>query len=109
MPGGLLGTVLRMLLGVLAFVLMLGALLVGAVLALGVVAWALLRGRRPGARVFSTSFQRMRRPAAGREDPSVRPAWGGQNRPAGQGAVIDIEVREVPDNGRPGATLQSER
>jgi hypothetical protein len=100
-PTGVLGLVLRMGLGLLAFVLVLGALLVGAVLALGLVAWALVRGRRPSVQVFSSSFQRMRRPAAG--------SGSGRSAPAAAGAVIDIEAREVPDNGRPDAPLRPAR
>jgi hypothetical protein len=117
---GVLGLVLRLALGLLAFALLLGALLVGAVLTLGLVAWTLLRGRRPTVQVFSSSFQRMRRPAADRNGGSGRSTGRNTGRntgrstpvaPAGTGTgtVIDIEAREVPDNGQPGATLQSER
>lgn len=115
-PMGVLGLVLRLALGLLAFALLLGALLVGAVLTLGLVAWTLLRGRRPTVQVFSSSFQRMRRPAADRNGGSGRSTGRNTGRstpvaPAGTGTgtVIDIEAREVPDNGQPGATLQSER
>ena len=110
---GVLGLVLRLALGLLAFALLLGAVLVGAVLALGLVTWALLRGRRPTVQVFRSSFQRMRRPGAGRNGRSDRSGdsgdSSGRSARAAPGAVIDIEAREVPDNGRPGATLQSER
>ncbi len=116
---GVLGLVLRLALGLLAFALLVGALLVGAVLALGLVTWALLRGRRPTVQVFRSSFQRMRRPGAGRNGRSDRSGdsgdsgdscdSSGRSARAAPGAVIDIEAREVPDNGRPGATLQSKR
>jgi hypothetical protein len=81
---GLPGLLLRLGLGVLTLVLMLGTLLVGAVLAIGLLAWALLRGRRlpPGA--FSATFQRARR--AGRPRAAADP-----------GPVIDIEARVVPE------------
>ncbi len=104
--GGLLGTLLRLAAGVLAFVLMLGALLVGAALALGLVVWALLRGRRPQAQVFNTSFQRMRRQRATGQAGAPSPGHAQAARP---GAVIDIEAREVPDDGRPTATLRPDR
>jgi hypothetical protein len=91
----LLGGVLRLAAGLLAFVLMLGALLVGAALALGLVAWALLRGRRPGARVFGSGFQRVRPGPAGA-------AGGRATRPPG--AVIDGEGREVPEHPDHGQT-----
>ena len=101
----LLGGLLRLAAGVLAFVLMLGALLVGAALALGLVAWALLRGRRPQAQVFGSAFQRMRR--------GPRPTRGHGSDPwrsaAPAGAVVDVEAREVPDDGRAKTTLQSDR
>lgn len=44
----LLGSVLRIVLIAGGMLLMLGALLLGLMLASGVVLWALLRGRRPG-------------------------------------------------------------
>jgi hypothetical protein len=82
---GLLRGLIRLALAVSAFMLLMAALFLGLLLALGLVAWALLRGRRPARGVFKGSFQRARARTA---------------RP--QGEVIDVEVREVPDSGRPG-------
>jgi hypothetical protein len=71
----LLGTVLALC----AVVLVIGALLLGLVLASGIVLWALLRGRRPGP---------------------VNLRWGGMpgargfGRPEG-GEVVDVQAREV--------------
>ena len=103
----LLGGLLRLAAGLLALFLMLGALLVGAALALGLVAWALLRGRRPQAQVFSSSFQRMRKGPRG-AGPQRQPG-AGQGADATMEAVVDIEVREVPDDGRPTTTLRPGR
>lgn len=70
----------RLAVALLALVVMLGALLVGTVLAIGLVSWSLLRGRRPAQGLFTTSFRRARQ----------RSTWA-------EGAVIDIEAREVPE------------
>ena len=80
---------LRAALALFGLALMLAALLAGAVLALGLTIWALLRGRRP---------------------PPARFAWrgfpppGGRSRvpprAAGSGEVIDIEAREVHSGDR---------
>jgi hypothetical protein len=77
---------LRLGLGVLGIFLMLGALLVGALLAVGLLCWALIRGRRlpPGA--FSAAFQRQR---------------GFHRETKAPGAVIDIEARVVVDQHGP--------
>jgi hypothetical protein len=73
---------LRAALALFGLVLMLAALLMGAMLALGLTVWALLRGRRP---------------------PPARFAWRGFPPPGGRGSarpaageVVDIEAREVP-------------
>ena len=78
----------RMLSAVLGFallvggtLLMLGALLLGLVLASGVVLWALLRGRRPGP--VNLHWGRMPRPR------------GFGPRAPGQGDVVDVQAREV--------------
>ena len=78
---------LRGALALFGLALLLSALFAGAVLAIALTVWALLRGRRP---------------------PPVRFAWRGFQPPgrrgrvppgaAGAGEVVDIEVREV----RPG-------
>jgi hypothetical protein len=77
----------RLLLGIGALVLLLSSLVLGLLLTLVVVPWALLRGRRPGPVRFSWhSTQRA-------------PGWG---RPGGfrhtpaQGDVVDVEARELP-------------
>jgi len=91
---GLVGAVLRIVLALAAFLLMLGALLVGALLALGLVTWALLRGRRPAVGVFSSTMQRARRPAG-----QGTRAW---QVGRAQGPIVDVEAREVPDAQSPG-------
>jgi hypothetical protein len=78
--GGIGRALAGLLLAVSAVVVMLGALLVAVVLTVGLVIWALLRGRRPAQGVFNASFQRARR---------------GRSAPLGE--VVDVEVREVPD------------
>jgi hypothetical protein len=75
---------LRAALAVFGLLLMLFALVFGAMLALGLTVWALLRGRRPPpARFAWRGF-----PPPGGRAPG-RPAAGG-------GEVVDIEAREVP-------------
>jgi hypothetical protein len=76
------GALLRLGLGVLGIFLMLGALLVGAMLALGLLGWALLRGRRLPPGTFSAAFQRQR---------------GFRREAKAPGAVIDVEARVVAD------------
>jgi len=71
--------VLRTTLALASIVLMIGAMLLGLVLAAGIVCWALLRGRRPGPvnlRWGSTAMSR-------------RP------RQASAGEVVDVQAREV--------------
>jgi hypothetical protein len=71
---------LRIVLLISAMVLMIGAMLLGLVLASGVLLWALLRGRRPGP---------------------VNLRWGHMPRPRGfgqappRGEVVDVQAREV--------------
>jgi hypothetical protein len=79
LPQRLLSAGLRFALIVGGMILMLGALLLGLVLASGVVLWALLRGRRPGP---------------------VNLRWGYMPRPRGfgpraYGEVVDVQAREV--------------
>lgn len=79
LPQRLLSALLRFVLVVGGMMLMAGALLLGLVLASGVVLWALLRGRRPGP---------------------VNLRWGGMPRPRGfgpraTGDVVDVQAREV--------------
>jgi hypothetical protein len=71
--------VLRAIVAVAAIVLMVGALLLGLVVAAGIVCWALLRGRRPGP---------------------VNLRWGTTTvsrgpRQAPTGEVVDVQVREL--------------
>jgi hypothetical protein len=75
---------LKMALGLFGLVLLLGALMLGLMLALGIVIWARLRGRRAAPGVFTAAFHTARR----------RPA-------APVGEVVDVEVREVPDVPQP--------
>jgi hypothetical protein len=78
-----LGPILRFVLVIGGMLLMAGALLLGMVVATGVVIWALLRGRRPGP---------------------VNLRWGTMPRPRGfgrpgtsetVGEVVDVQAREV--------------
>lgn len=71
---------LKVALGLFGLVLLLGALMLGLMLALGIVIWARLRGRRAAPGVFTAAFHKARR------RPSVA-----------AGEVVDVEVREVPD------------
>jgi hypothetical protein len=73
--------VIRTILLVSATLLVLGALLVGLLLASGVVLWALLRGRRPGP--VNIRWGRM-------------PGARGFGRPPA-GEVVDVQAREVSD------------
>lgn len=86
-----LAALLRVLLFAAAFIFMLAALLAGAVLALGVVVWALLRGRRPAPGILHAYYQRARR----------------RQRPGDERVVVDVQAVEVPaarlDDARPRA------
>lgn len=80
-----------LLMGLFALGLMLAALATGVVLTLGVVAWSLLRGRKPSLDTFHTVYRRARNTrAAGpwRREDGTR---------AGAGEVVDIEAREVTE------------
>jgi hypothetical protein len=88
----LLSLVLRLV--VIAAGLVFGAVLLvaGLLAALGVIAWALLRGRKPRAVRFGMN----RRPPFGQGSP-----FGDPRRPAAAPAdVVDVEAREVPDVAR---------
>jgi hypothetical protein len=80
---GPLGWLLRLLLAVASVIFMISALIVGAVLGTALIIWALLRGRRPAPGLFEAQVHRARRRGA------FRPA-----------EVVDIEVREVPEQPR---------
>jgi Flp pilus assembly protein TadB len=73
---------LRLVLVAVGLVFGLMALLAGLVLALWIIVWSLLRGRKPQVRRF-------------RMKPTS--AFGGMGRRAPQGDVVDIQAREVPD------------
>ena len=75
---------LKIVLGFLGLVVLLGALMLGLMLALGIVIWARLRGRTVAPGVFTAAFAK---------------AW---RRPMpAAGDVVDVEVREVPDRAGP--------
>jgi hypothetical protein len=93
------GVLLRLSLGVMAMVLMLGALLVGTVLTIGLLAWALLRGRRLAPGAFSATFQRSR----GRGPAAGWPRKAAANSP---GQVIDVEARVVTETAGVGVDLR---
>ena len=78
--GNWIGAVARVGLALAAALLMVGAILIGMLLGLGVLAFALLRGRRPQGPVFVWQ----RRAASARRGPA---------EPGGE--VVDIEAREV--------------
>ena len=84
----LLRTLLKLALGLVGFVLLLGALLVGLTLALGIVIWARLRGRKAAPGVFQAAFQQARR-----------------RSPTPAGEVVDVEAREVPEVSRSSTKL----
>lgn len=82
---GFLGTVLGLFVALFAVVLMVGALLLGLVVAAAALLWSIVRGRRPGPMRFEwrRGMARAWRPASGRPP---------------HDDVVDIEVREVTDN-----------
>ncbi len=84
---GFLGALLGVLFAVAGFVLMIGAVLLGLLLAAGALLWSLLRGRKPAPVRFEwrRGTERAWRPASG--------------RPASE-EVVDIEARVVGDPGR---------
>jgi len=78
---------LRLALLLAGLVFMLAALVAASILAVGLLAWALLRGRRPAPGVFQAYYQRARR----------------RQRPGSEPLVVDVEAVEVVENaqGRP--------
>lgn len=82
---GFLGAVLGLFVAVFALVLMVGALLLGLVVAAAALLWSIVRGRRPGPMRFEwrKGMARARRSTAGRP-PSDD--------------VVDIDVRVVTDD-----------
>lgn len=83
---GFLGALLGLVFAFFGIVLMIGALMLGLVVAAGALLWSLLRGRRPAPVRFEwrRATARAWRPASGRP-PSDE--------------VVDIEVREIADDG----------
>ena len=84
--------------------LMLAAVVTGVVLTLGLVAWSLVRGRKPSLDAFQTVYRRARNNRAA--GPWRRDAGGGAGSGAGAGAgdVVDIKVREVREVREDGGT-----
>ncbi len=89
LPQRLAAAVLRTVFVVGGMLLMLGALLLGLLLATGVVLWALLRGRRPGP--VNLRWRTMARPAG----------FGVWSGPAGRSEVVDVDARVVAEADRP--------
>lgn len=89
--------VLVVLMALFALGLMLAAVVTGVVLTLGLVAWSLVRGRKPSLDAFQTVYRRARNTRAA--GPWQRDAGGGAGAGAGTsaGEVVDIEVREIRD------------
>jgi hypothetical protein len=84
-----LGVFLGVLFAIVGFVLMVGAVMLGLLVAGGALLWALIRGKRPGPVRFEwrQATARARRPGSGRP-------------PADE--VVDVEMREIPeDRSRP--------
>ena len=79
LPQRLFDALLRGALVIGGMLLVLGAMILGLMLAVGVMLWALLRGRRPGP----VNLRWGSMPGAGRFGP----------RPGGE--VVDVQVREV--------------
>jgi hypothetical protein len=85
--GRLMNGLWRALLAVFGAGLMLVLLVLGVAVGLLFMAWALLRGRRPGP----VSFRWGR---AGQAAAAQRP---GAHSPSATGEVVDVEVREISD------------
>lgn len=83
---GFLGALLGLVFAFFGIVLMIGALLLGLVVAAGALLWSLLRGRKPAPVRFEwrRATARAWRPASGRPPTDE---------------VVDIEVREITDDG----------
>lgn len=88
LPQRMLSAVLRAALIVGGMLLMLGALILGLMLATGVVLWALLRGRRPGP--VNLRWRTMSRSAG----------FGPRQSPAAND-VVDVDAKVVGDADRP--------
>jgi len=85
-----IGAFLGILFAIVGFVLMVGALMLGLLVAVGALLWSLLRGKRPAPMRFEW------RQATAR-------AWRpGSGRPPSD-EVVDIEVREITEQRKPGA------
>lgn len=82
---GFLGALLGILFAIVGFVLMIGALFLGLVVAAAALLWSLVRGRRPAPVRFEwrRGTSRAWRPASGRPQSDE---------------VVDVEVREITDD-----------
>ena len=93
MISALVSFVVRIVLGVIGLLFVLGLLAVALMTVLGLTLWSLLRGRRPNVDMAARFAQAYGGGAgfnAGRR-PNIRPRNAGE--------VVDVEVREVPDAG----------
>lgn len=89
----LLSGLLKLTLGLAAFVFLLGLLAASLVLVLGVSLWALLTGRKPApVMAFQRFRQTSQRYAQGAWVRRPGPAHG-----AAQGDVVDVQAHVVPD------------
>lgn len=88
LPQRVLSAVLRVVFVIGGMLLMLGALLLGLMLATGIVLWALLRGRRPG-------------PVNLRWGTMPRPGFGTRHPRAATGEVVDATVVRDVENTPP--------
>ena len=89
LPQRLAAAVLRTVFVVGGMLLMLGALMLGLVLATGVLLWALLRGRRPGP--VNLRWRTMARPGG----------FGAWTGPSTRSEVVDVDARVVAETDRP--------
>jgi predicted lipid-binding transport protein (Tim44 family) len=82
---GFLGALLGILFAIVGFVVMVGALMLGLVVAIAALLWSLVRGRKPAPVRFEWRRHTARawRPASGRPP---------------MDEVVDIEVREIRDD-----------
>ncbi|WP_077037688.1 hypothetical protein [Pelomonas sp. KK5] len=87
MISALVSFVLRIAIGVIGLLFVLGLLAVALMTVLGLTLWSLLRGRRPNIDMAARFAQ-----ARG----GFKPGRRANIRPAGE--VVDVEVREVPDS-----------
>lgn len=96
-----LGAVLRLVLWLVTAVLAVGVLAVALVLLLLGMAWALVRGRRPGTPAMAARFGRY----------ATQQMWAAAARRSApkraSGEVIDAEIKEIRDPTAPPADARS--